>query len=71
MYQVLENGKPCDCNHHKVHSSWNKSSYSTFEEAQEYAMKWLGEYAPPKGTLKLNTAYHYTGSDDYIEIKEI
>lgn len=41
MYQVLENGIPADCfNYPTVHKSWNKSIFSSFEEANQYAYYW-------------------------------
>ena len=69
MYQVFDNGKPADCLHCKVHESWNKSAYDTFEEALEYANKWLGMYGGV--VLKLNTPWDYSGYGDMIEIREV
>lgn len=78
MFQVLENGKPA--NHQsfpKVHPSWNKAEWETFEQAKIYAWKWLGDCAGGSndGTdgveLKLNTPYDYSGYGDIIEIREI
>lgn len=69
-YQVLDNNRPADCFHCKVHESWNKSKYDTFDEALNYARKWLGFY----GTcvvLKPNTPWDYDGFGDMIEIREV
>ena len=70
MYQVLDNGKPADCFHCNVHESWNKSTYSTFEEALEYARDWLGRYGIGV-VLKPNTPWDYSGYGDIIEIREV
>ncbi len=63
MYQVIENDVPCEYPYHKVHSSWNKSTYDTFLGARNYARKWLGVYAPINKGLKLNEPYVYNGYD--------
>lgn len=67
-FQVLDNNEPADCHHFKLDPSWDKSVFDTFEQAEEYALEWLGLYAPDKGELKPNTPYCYSGAEDYLEI---
>lgn len=70
-YQVFDNGKPADCHHHpKVHSSWDRSVFDTLAEAQAYARKWLGIYAP-SGPIPVDTPWDYSGMGDVIEIRTI
>ena len=45
-YQVLDNNKPAQYPYCNVSPSWNKSIYDSWEEAHEYAQKWLAIYAP-------------------------
>lgn len=74
MYVVYDNGRPADCWNHSVHSSWNKSFYTSHQEALIYARKWLG---PVGGSsdgqdgvyLYLNEPYDYSGCGDVIEIR--
>jgi len=47
---------------------WKNNKFNTFEEAIEYANKWLGEYSGVE--LKLNTPIDYDGYGDTIEIRE-
>jgi hypothetical protein len=55
MFQVFEGDRPADCFHRRVHKSWNKSSFDTFEEAVAYANRWLGIYGPV--IFKLDAPY--------------
>lgn len=77
MWQVLENGKPADCFHYKLHESWNKSQYETLEEAAEYAKKYfwpyLGEDTPIYQIIKLlcTESKPYSVYDSRWEIKFI
>jgi len=70
MFQVFDNNKPADASGHNVHHTWNNSTFSTFEEAHQYANQWL---APSHGLviLKLNQPYDYSGYGDIIEIREV
>lgn len=72
MFQVFDCGKPADCFHCKnVHESWNKSAYDTFEEAKEYAVKWLGAYSNVIEFEWDGSPINYDGFDgDNIEIRE-
>jgi len=50
--------------------------FDTFEEAEAYALNWLGDYGDGlKGHLKVNEPYDYSayGPDmaSFIEIREI
>ena len=66
-YQVLDNNKPAQYPYCNVSPSWNKSIYDSWEEAHEYAQKWLGDFAGCE--LKPNEPYNYSGAGDTIEIK--
>lgn len=70
-YQVFADGKPADCYNHKVHESWNKSIYDTFEEAIDYAELWQHPYGGNlKEVLKVNVPFEwYEGC--FIEIREV
>ena len=68
---VLDNGKPAQTRFHKVDRSWNNCLFTTFEDAERYAISWLGVYNPSFGTLELNVPYDYSGYGDMIEIKEL
>ena len=72
MFIVLDCSKPADCNGFKQLKGygWDKSSYDTFEAAEDYALKWLGIYGPGKGVLKLNEPYDYCMGSE-IEIREV
>jgi hypothetical protein len=71
MFQVFDNEKPADCEHHNVNKSWSCSIFSSFKEARVYAKNWLGgsfeELAPKKPNVKIN----YSGYGDTIEIREV
>ncbi len=73
MFQVFDNGKPADNKHFPVAACWNKSQYSSFEEAYEYAKDWLGHYAYSleESIHKVDWKIPYGGCDDYIEIREV
>ena len=68
-YQVFDNNRPADCKHCKVHKSWGSSTFDTFKAANEYAQKWLGEYAGL--ALHPNQPVYYSGYGDLIEIRTI
>ena len=76
MFQVFDGGKPADCHHHKVHSSWDNSIFPTFDEALCYARKWgapyCGSYDGSEGIqLEVNVPYDYSGYGDMIEIRHL
>jgi hypothetical protein len=71
MFQVYDGNKPADCANHKVHESWDKSLYCTFEEALGYADKWLGIYSPGIEVLKTNIPYDYSGYGDIVDIRKV
>ena len=69
MFRVYDCGKPADCKHHLVHSSWAESEFSTYEEAVKYAREWLGIY--DQGfAFELGKVYNYGGHSIGIEIRE-
>lgn len=69
-YQVFDGGKPCDCFNQKVDKSWEQSSYNTFEEAEIYALHWLGMYSPGFGILQVDKPFEYH-TKSFIEIRKI
>lgn len=69
MYQVFDNNKPAQYPDHKVHPSWNRSTFVRLGEARNYAIKWLGVHAPEPEVLKVGTPYDYSGCGDMIVIK--
>lgn len=71
-YGVFENNKPCKYPEHKVDPSWNNYLFDTFREAQEYAIHWMGNWAPlDKDVLELNTPYDISGYGDMLEIRVV
>jgi len=68
MYQVLDCNRPADCDHCNVDKSWDKSTFDTEAEAQEYAARWLGHY-DDVCPLSINTSTDYNGMGDRIEIR--
>jgi len=58
-FVVYENEVKAQYPDSQVHKSWNCCVFDTFEEAEDYAIKWLNEFAPPKGILKLNEPYEF------------
>lgn len=71
MFIVLDNSKPAKFPEHKVHSSWDNNQFETFEEAKEYADKWLGMYGPYLLDTAGGYGYDYSGYGDVIKIIEI
>lgn len=69
MYTVYDTNKPADCKHHQVDSSWNRSSFDTFDEAVDYLLNWLGIYAPSRETIKLGVPYNYSAYGNSVVIK--
>ena len=69
MFQVFEDDKPADVTGFPQLRSWKNSKFATFEEAQDYANDWLGEFGGI--VLKLNEPQDYSGYGSFIEIREI
>lgn len=67
MFQVFEDGKPCEYKEgeHRFWKNWSNSKFSTLEEAVEYANKWFEPYAHFEGLERKN----FYGCN--CEIKEI
>ena len=70
MYQVFDNGQPADYGHYDVPKSWGSSKFKIYQQAEDYARKWLGDFYSGV-TLKPNKRIDYSGYGDYIEIREI
>lgn len=74
MYQVLNNGRPADCNEFNVLSSLNQSIYINFDDAKRYAMKWVHEEDYDNvdwNNLKPNVPVDYDGCGDTLEIRNL
>lgn len=76
-YQVFDNGRRADWTAFdhptflEFRKSWPIREFNSFEKAESYALKWLGDCSPGVGVLKPNVPYDYSGHGDYLEIKEI
>lgn len=69
-YEVYDNGRLAGHPYHNVSSVWTHPICKTFEQAQEWAKKWLGQYAslvPMYPDEKMD----YSGCGDTIEIRSI
>jgi hypothetical protein len=73
MFQVFDNDKTADRNGFPrlKNDCWDNSKFETFGEAEAYAIKWLGEWAPDPGTLKVGVYYHYSGYGDMLVIQDL
>jgi len=67
MFEVFENDKSCNNTQFNVHKSWKNSKFNTYQEAKEYARKWLGGYIMPKDWD--GSKFDYSGSGSIIEIR--
>jgi hypothetical protein len=49
MYQVLEDGKPCDSKNFDVpvNCGWDESTFGSVYEAVDYAKAWWGKFYIP------------------------
>lgn len=63
MFKVLNNGKPALC----ISSGWKNNEFKTFEEAREYARRWLGDFSDSCPN-RAGVAVDYNGYGDFIEI---
>ena len=73
MFYVWENGKLCVASNFedmRVNYGWDNAEFDNFEAAKDYAMKWLGEYAPDREQFQINEPYEYSGYGDYITITD-
>ena len=72
-YQLQDNGRPAQYPEVDVHPSWaNLATWDTWEEAEEYAKKWLDIYHPGEGIkLGINNEYDYSGYGDICMIVPI
>lgn len=70
MFYVMENGKPCNYKNFGVDTSWDKDSFSSFEEAQKYSLNWVGEMYTPPTELNVPVALTHGGADDFIIITD-
>jgi len=71
MFQVFCNNKPADTKGfpNLTKECWANSTFSTFEEAHDYAVSWLGHFEV--GDMELGKVYDYSGYGDTIEIREV
>jgi len=59
---VEEDGKPARYPECHVHPSWSNCEFATFEEAEAYALKWLGMHSPGKGQIEPNVPFEFCGN---------
>lgn len=70
FYRVFDTNKLAKFPECNVDPSWNQCDYGSFNEAENYAINWLGHYAPDHGVLKLNTPFKY-GMDSFVVITKV
>lgn len=70
MYQVMENGKPCDSTGFAWAKSWQCSKFNTFEDALNYAKHWLGQFDTIPSDWD-GSPYDYSGDGDFIKISMV
>lgn len=74
MFYVISNGKPASKQGYPYlkGEGWEDHEFRDLEEALNYAMNWLGPYAPSgTASLQLNKPYEYNGYGDYVMITDI
>lgn len=69
MFKVYESGKLARFPECKVYESWDNCSFSTFQDALEYAQNWLGEYGDVLPNNWNGSIFNYMGECS-IEIRE-
>ena len=71
MFTVYDNNKPANQKGFPMlrGKGWVQNSFSTLNEAVDYAREWLGEYALIAPT-EPNKPINYSGYGDMIEIRE-
>jgi hypothetical protein len=69
MFVVYNNDKKAKYPECNVHYTWDNCEFSTFADAEEYALHWLGGYSPGVNILQSNKPYCFNGYDT-ITIKE-
>ena len=72
MFAVFDNNKPAKYPECQVDPSWDKNEYETFQEAVDYAVKWLGKYAVVLSVFERYTPFEvdYSGYGDILSIKQ-
>lgn len=66
MFTVYDSGSPAEMN------GWFDPYFNTIEDAQAFAMRWLGEYYDQRtmGNFIVDQPYDYNGLGDTIEIRQ-
>lgn len=70
MFRVYDGDLPARYPEVQVDPSWSNCDFPTFEEAKEYASKWLGIYGPFPDVFLAGDRYYYTGYGDFVIIRE-
>lgn len=70
MFAVFENDLPAEFSSEGC--GFENCQFLTFDAARDYAMLWLGMYAPPsKEAIKLNEKFFFYGKENcYITIRK-
>lgn len=75
QYGVFENGKACSAENFpqfRKSDAWKTHIFDTFEKAEDYALRWLGDDAANVKVFTLNVPFDYSGGfGSTIEIREI
>lgn len=74
MFGVFDNGGPADSTglpQLQGIECWAVSVFNTFEEAQEYAHHWCGQYLAAEEKLQVDIPHDYSGYGDMIEIRKL
>ena len=73
QFQVFDCNKPADSKNVPSLAGikcWEKSIFDSFNEAETYALNWLGQYGPGLGVLKVNEPFDYC-MGSLIEIRQL
>ncbi|MDE1833835.1 MAG: hypothetical protein KGH64_00695 [Candidatus Micrarchaeota archaeon] len=72
-YRVYDNNKPASVKGFPLLAKlgWDNHEFDTWDEAFEYAKKWLGDYDNLPETMLERTSFkvEYSGYGDYLEIR--
>lgn len=67
MFQVFDNEIPAQHPYFAVQKSWDNSQFDTFEEAADYAKRWLVENCDAAAQeFELNVPVKYNGHDEVV-----
>lgn len=70
-YAVFDNNMPASCAGFPCAKEWSNHVFQLRREAVDYALQWLGSFAPPREVLECQDSYDYSGYGDVVEIREV